>query len=116
MFHRGARSSGGDLNDPVILEKIEKLLDQFGEVTERRMRDLHLRRAMVRSMLQCNLVIVLDKQNIWVAAQKAVGMPTTLFFDRRVDLYPVNEVLAAAKWEFGFDDPFVVPFPSVLLG
>lgn len=48
MFHQGTRSSGGDL-DSAFMPKIDQLLTQFGEITERRMRELGLRRAMVRS-------------------------------------------------------------------
>lgn len=114
MFHQGARSTGGDL-DSAFMPKIEALLTQFGEVTERRMRELGLRRATVRSMLQCSLVIILDTNTLWIAAQKTSSMPTTLYFDRRKDSFPLQEVLSAAKWEFGFDEPFVVPFPAGLL-
>ena len=114
MFHQGNRSSGGDL-DSAFMSKIDSLLTQFGEVTGRRMRELGLRRAMVRSTLQCSLVIIIDSQTLWVTAQKSSSMPTTLYFDRRKDTYPLQEVLSAAKWEFGFDEPFVIPFPAGLL-
>jgi hypothetical protein len=114
MFHQGARSTGGDL-DSAFMPKINALLIQFGEVTQRRMRELGLRRAMVRSTHQCSLVIIIDSQALWVTAQKTSSMPTTLFLDRRQDAYPLQEVLSAAKWEFGFDEPFVIPFPAGLL-
>jgi len=52
---------------------------------------------------------------LWVAAEKASGMPTTLQLDKRNDTYPLQEILTAAKWEFGFDEPFIVPFPAALL-
>lgn len=114
MFHQGTRSSGGDL-DSAFMPKIDQLLTQFGEITERRMRELGLRRAMVRSTLQCSLIIILDAQTLWIAAQKTSSMPTTLYFDRRQTTYPLQELLSAAKWEFGFDEPFVVPFSAALL-
>ncbi len=114
MFHQGARSSGGDL-DSAFMPKIDQLLTQFGEVTGRQMRELGLRRAMVRSTLQCSLIIILDAQTLWITAQKTSSMPTTLYYDRRTDTYPLQEVLSAAKWEFGFDEPFVIPFPAALL-
>ena len=114
MFHQGARSTGGDL-DSAFMPKVDQLLTQFGEVTGRRMRELGLRRAMVRSTLQCSLVIILDAQTLWITAQKTSSMPTTLYFDRRTDTYPLQEVLSAAKWEFGFDEAFVIPFPAALL-
>lgn len=114
MFHQGARSTGGDL-DGSFTPKIDALLTQFGEITQQRMGALGLRRAMVRSTLQCSLVIILDEKTLWVTAQKTSSMPTTLYLDRRTNVFPLEEVLSAAKWEFGFDDPFVVPFPADLL-
>lgn len=114
MFHQGVRSTGGDL-DGSFMPKIEALLTQFGEITEQRMRGLGLRRAVVRSTLQCSLVIILDGQHLWVAAQKTYSMPTTLYLDQCTKVFPLQEVLTAAKWEFGFDDPFVIPFPAILL-
>ena len=114
MFHQGARSVGGDL-DSSFTSKIDALLTQFGEITSRRMNEEGLRRAMVRSMLQCNLVIILDRTTLWVAADKASGMPTTLQLDKRNYSYPLQEILTAARWEFGLDEPFVVPFPAALL-
>lgn len=110
----GARANGGDL-DAAYMPKIEALLTEFCEITERRMRELKLRRAMVRSTLQCSLIVILDAQTLWVAAQKVSGMPTTLYIDRRAQVFPLQEVIAAAKWEFGFDEPFVIPFPAQLL-
>jgi len=114
MFHKGARSTGGDL-DGSFIPKIEALLTQFGEITEHRMRSLGLRRAMVRSALQCSLVIILDQQTLWVAAQRTASMPTTLYLDRRTNVFPLQEALATARWEFGFDEPFVIPFAASLL-
>lgn len=114
MFHQGARSTGGDLPS-AFMPKIDLLLTKFVEVTSRRAHELLLRRAIVRSMLPCSLVVILDAQVLWVSAQKTSSLPTTLWFDRRNESFPVQEVLSAAKWEFGFDDPFVIPFPASLL-
>lgn len=114
MFHKGARSSGGNL-DRALSPKIDALLTQFCEITERRVGKANLRRAMVRSTLQCSLIIVLDSQKLWVAAQKSSSMPTTLSLDHRPKTSSLQEVLYSAKWDFGFDEPFVVPFPASLL-
>lgn len=115
MFHKGARSTGGNLaND--ITAKISSILDEFVEMASKEVHRRQLRRAVVRSLLPCSIVIVLDSQNVWIAAQKVSGMPSTLTLDMQDKFVPIQEVYNAAKWEFGFDDPFVVAFPSGIIG
>lgn len=114
MFHKGARATGGDLATTESL-KISKMLDEFTDVVARLVAERKLRRAVVRSMLPCSLVSVLDSKFLYVAAQKQIGMPTTVEFDRRTGTFPYEELCLAAKWEFGFDDPFVIPFPAAVL-
>ena len=43
-----------------------------------------LRRAVVRSMLTCNLVLVLDSSSLSVAAEKSAGMPSTTAIDKNL--------------------------------
>ena len=114
MFHKGARSSGGDL-DPETLIKVDKILDEFCERASLRAASLGIRRAIVRSQLSCSIYIIIDSNSIFVVAQKQLGMPTTVSFDRRSNLYTPLAVLEAAKWEFGFDDPFLIVIPIATL-
>jgi hypothetical protein len=116
MFHSGgARSAGGNLS-PENQALVALLLDQFIESVARIVEVRSIRRAMVRSCLSCSLIVVLDSQNVWVAAEKQSGMPTTMSFDHSTRRFTANEILEAAQWEFGFDAPFVIGFPSELLG
>lgn len=78
MFHKGARAIGGDPAE-LFAQKIDDLLTQFCEVTQRRMEELRIKRAVIRSALQCSLIVVLDERTLWVAAQKTFSMPTTFF-------------------------------------
>lgn len=97
------------------LQEISVLFDEFIDLTAEESRKRGLRRAMVRSQLTCSLIIVLDKVNLWVAAQKQVGMPSTISLDHRDKVFPIQEILNAARWEFGFEQPFVIVFPADLL-
>ena len=36
-------------------------------------------------------------------------------FDQQNNIIPVQEVFTAAQWEFGFDDPFVISFPKLII-
>jgi len=66
-------------------------------------------------MLSCSTIRVLDSRTLFAVGQKHLGMPSTLNFDHRDKQFTLQDILTAAKWEFGYDDPFIVPFPSELL-
>ena len=106
--------TGGNLPDD-LTKKVDTLLDEFLECTNSEVRARQLRSAIVRSMLPCNLVVILDAATLWVAAQKQAGMPSTSTLDFRQQQFPMEEIFTAAKWEFGLDDPFVIAFPATLL-
>lgn len=114
MFHKGARMSGGNLPGD-LTTKISTLLDELLEYTISEVRARQLRSAVVRSMLPCSIVVIHDAETLWVAAQKQAGMPSTQTIDYRHEKLPAEEIYTAAKWEFGFDDPFVLAFPVQLL-
>ena len=105
---------GGNL-PPELSQQIHAILDEFLESTQAEVRTRKVRSAIVRSMLSCNIAIILDADTLWVAAQKQAGMPSTNSFDYRGERIPAEEIYTAAKWEFGFDDPFVIAFPATLL-
>lgn len=105
---------GGNLPGE-LTTKVNTLLDEFLECTSSEVRAKQLRSAIVRTMLPCSVVVVLDAATLWVAAQKQAGMPSTNTLDFRQQQFPAEEIFTAAKWEFGFDDPFVVAFPATLL-
>ena len=64
--------TGGNLPDD-LTKKVDTLLDEFLECTNSEVRARQLRSAIVRSMLPCNLVVILDAATLWVAAQKQAG-------------------------------------------
>lgn len=105
---------GGNLPSE-LFQKIDVLLDEFLESTKAEVKVKKIRSAVVRSMLPCSVIIILDADTLWVAAQKQAGMPSTNTFDFRVERFPVEEIFTAAKWEFGFDHPFVIAFPASLI-
>ena len=110
MFYKGGhRMVGGNLPSE-LTSKIESLLDEFFEFIKSEVRSKQLRSAVVRSMLSCSVIVILDSETLWVAAQKQRGMPSTKMLDFRQQKFPAEEIFTAAKWEFGFDDPFVVSF------
>ncbi len=114
MFHKGARTAGGGL-PAEISKQVEVVLDEFVDLVTKEVQRRGVRRGVVRSQLSCSMAVIRDREHVWVAAQKHLGMPTTLYLDFPNSVFPIQEVIAAAKWEFGFDDPFVIGFPCHIL-
>lgn len=114
MFHKGARTSGGNLPQGEK-KQVETILDEFFTIVSDEVRKRNLRRAVVRSMLPCNLIIALDSQYIYIAAQKSNGMPGTIYLDHRGKAFTKDQIFEAAVWEFGYENPFVIQFPSIIL-
>jgi hypothetical protein len=110
----GARMVSSDA-PPEISAKIDGVLNQFVEIVASKVQAAKLRRAIVRSMLTCNIINVLDSRHLFVAAEKTAGMGTTNTIYRPAETFPLQEVYAAARWEFGFDEPFVIQFPVQML-
>ncbi|MDP2691093.1 MAG: hypothetical protein Q8O95_01650 [bacterium] len=114
MFHKGARTTGGQM-DAENQKKVLEILDQFALEVQKESNQRKLQRAVVRSQLACNLVIFIDKKNIFVLATKSAGMPTTIYFDLPEKEFSIQQALNQAKWEFGFDEPFVISFPKEII-
>jgi hypothetical protein len=114
MFHKGSRTSGGSLPNE-LMNPVNTLLDEFMDIVTQQAQIAKLKRAIVRAQLTCNMFIVLDKSSLHVGAEKASGMPSSIYIDHRTNLFSQQQVYDAAKWEFGYDKPFVISFPSTLL-
>ncbi|MBF0144795.1 MAG: hypothetical protein HQL84_02220 [Magnetococcales bacterium] len=113
-FHGGTRVINGDFPADLV-HKIDLLLDEFIELIRSEVSAKQLKPAIVRSMRSCNIMIILDSEMLWVAAQKQTGMPSTAMADHRQHKLSTEDIFQAAKWELGFDDPFIIQFQSSLL-
>lgn len=114
MMHKGARATGGNMS-PELQRKTDKLLDEFGALVEVISQERHLPRAVVRSLLTCSLVVVLDKNNLFILAQRHFGMPSSTFIHVPEKQLTPQNALDSARWEFGLEDPFLIAFPNELL-
>ena len=114
MFHKGTRMTGGNLPNE-LQQSINKLLDEFIDIVASQAQKAQIRRAIVRAQLTCNMFVVLDKNSLHVGVEKASGMPSSSYIDQRNNVFSQQQVYEAAKWEFGYDKPFVISFPAKLL-
>src|SRR5438046_924285 len=103
MLHHGARAFGGDISEPHD-PRIMPLLDEFVEIVAVKVEQRNLRRAVVRSMLECSTVNLLDSKHFFVAAEKATsGLPTTLSLHYPDETFTLDQALDIVRWEVGFD-------------
>jgi len=114
MMHKGTRTTGGNI-PAELQQKVNKLLDEFGALVQGISQERHLQRAVVRSLLTCSLVAVLDKDNLFVIAQHHFGMPSSLFIHVPEKQLTPQQALGSARWDFGLEDTFLIAFPSSLL-
>lgn len=114
MFHKGTRAVGSNLPEEID-SKIDPLLDEFTEIVADIVTTLDIKRAVVRSLLPCNLLIVHDDAHLSLAAQKTLGVPSTFRANQMGNQLSLQQVFDGAKWELGFDNLFVIQFPVSLL-
>ncbi len=113
-MHKGTRSTGGNMPEE-LQQKVNKLLDEFVAFVQGISQKHRLRMAVVRSLLTCSLVMILDKNSLFVLAQRHFGMPTSRFFHVPEEQLTPQQALNSAKWEFGLEDPFIIVFSIALL-
>lgn len=74
------------------------------------MRTRSLRRAFVRSLPPSALLIIVDREFVWIGVQKILGMSSTISLDMRSREISAQELINTARWDFGFDDPYIIQF------
>jgi hypothetical protein len=114
MFHEGTRTNGGDLESS-IGSSIHTLLTEFANKCQQMINNQKIRRGTVRCLLPASILMIVDKDNLWIAAQKVFGMPSTIGVDKRDCAFSLQDVYNAARWDIGFDDPYVIQFPVALI-
>lgn len=100
---------------PDLQAKTGQLLDQFIELVSAIATSKQVRRAVIRSLLGCNVAVILDDAHVSVAAEKSSGLPSTTNLDERGKRFTLQSLYEAAKWDLGYGDPFVFQIPLALL-
>jgi hypothetical protein len=118
MMHRGGIRTDdglpagfpGDLS-----QSIDCLLTEFMELVINISNERHIRSTVVRSRFPCSLIVILDKNNLFIVAQKHFGTPNTSFIYKPEIEFTSEQILDGAVWEMGFEDPFLITFPAELI-
>ena len=110
----GTRTVGGDLEGAAI-RKIDGMVAEFEGIVDTIVQERKLRGAVVRSRLPCNSLVILDQSRVYVAAERAGGLPSSHYFDRSDVRFNAEVVRQAAALDLGYQDPFVLSFSRSLL-
>lgn len=114
MMHDGARHRGGTMPTE-LQEKVDRLLDEFMAEVDTISQDRHLQKGIARSQLPCDMLAVMDKDNLYVVAQlRSENRTSTYVYNPEASWTP-QKVLNSSQWEFGFTDPFLIRFPASLV-
>jgi hypothetical protein len=100
---------------PELMEKVDRLHDEFMAMVDSTTKDRHLQRGIVRSQLPCSMVAILDKENLFIAGQFRTENRFSTYIYTPEFSWPIQKVNSSAQWEFGFEDPFVIQITARLL-
>ncbi len=114
MFDGSAVIRGGTMPDEYQVQ-MDKLLSEFVEAVARISDQRHLQRGIARSLLPSNLIVVLDKKNIFVAGQFNPKNRTAMYIYTPESEWTAMKVASSAEWEFGLRDFYLVEIPKLLL-
>lgn len=110
------RSTGGNI--PTELRKeINAAITELEEYIEQVSDSQGLRRAVVRSRLDCSSIILLDQARVTIVAEVAMGVPQTHYLTvQSPDTITVQQGIGSGIWDFGFSENcFALQFPRNLL-
>jgi hypothetical protein len=75
----------------------------------------HLQRGIARSQLPSSMVAILDQKSLSIIGQFRLENRTASYFHRPDIALNVQQATNSAQWEFGFDDPFIIQLPAILM-
>ncbi|MDF0590176.1 hypothetical protein [Candidatus Methanocrinis natronophilus] len=98
-----------------LIDKVDGLLDQFMDIVEGMVEERNIPRGVVRSQNPSSVVAVLDKANLYILAQHHAGSLSTMYTYHPDKQISEQKALSSARWEFGYEDPYMIVFPAVIL-
>jgi hypothetical protein len=114
MSDGSAVTRGGTMPEE-YQEQMDKLLSEFVEAVASISDQRHLQRGIARSLLPSNLIIILDKKNIFVVGQFNPKNRTAMYIYTPDSEWTAMKVASSAEWEFGLRNIYLVEIPRHLL-
>ena len=114
MLNDKSRMKSGDM-EAELSAKVDGLLDEFMAMVDSMTEERHLQRGIARSQLPASMVAILDRDSLTILGQFRMQNRTASYFSRPDIALNAQQAAQSAQWEFGFDDSFIIQFPSVLV-
>lgn len=114
MLNDKSRMRCGDM-EAELSASVDGLLDEFMAIVDAMTRERHLQKGIARSQLPSSIVAILDRQNLSILGQLRLENRTASYFSRPDMALSGQQAAHSASWEFGFDDPYIIQFPAILM-
>ena len=114
MLYDESRTRRGDM--PTELQaRVDKILEEFMSAVDAVSEDRHLQKGIVRSQLPSSMAAILDRENLSILAQFRPENRFSIYIHHPDLAISREKASQSAQWEFGFEDPFIIRIPSILL-
>src|SRR5512137_1664586 len=114
MLSDKSRMRSGDM-EAELSARVDALLDEFMAAVDAMTEERHLQRGIARSQLPSSMVAILDKESLTVMGQFRLENRVASFFHRPDIALAYQQADNSARWEFGFEDPFIIQIPAALM-
>ena len=98
-----------------LIEKVDGLMDQFVDIVDEVVTERKLQRGVVRSQHPCSIVVILESTALYIVGQHHAGVLSTMYTYHPDKQISQQKAMSSARWEFGFEDPFLAMFPKDML-
>lgn len=114
MLNEKNRMKSGDMA-PELIAAVDSMMDEFMAAVDFLAEERHLQKGIARSQLPCSMVAILDKQSLFIIGQMRMENRLASYFYRQDMILSLQQAASSARWEFHFEDAFIIQFPAGLL-
>lgn len=114
MLSDQTRIKSGDM-EAELSARVDEVIGEFMAVVDALTADRHLQRGIARSQLPCSMVAILDRENLTLLGQFRLENRIASYFYRPDIALTPERAGNSARWEFGFEDPFIIQLPARLM-
>ena len=108
------RIMSGDM-PPELRERVDRIAEEFMAIVDFLVDERHLQKGISRIQLPYSIVFILERDWLYILGQFRVENRIAGYYYRPDKSMRLQKVASNAKWEFGFEDVFVIQLPADLL-
>jgi hypothetical protein len=114
MLNDQSRMRSGDM-EAELSARVDQVIDEFMAAVDSLTEERHLQKGIARSQLPCTMIAILDRENLNLLGQFRLENRTAGYFYRPDIALTPQQAANSARWEFGFEDPFIIQLPARLM-